>query len=95
MIQRGEDLRFALEPREPVRVGRERLGQDLDGDVAIELRVARPIHFAHPAGAEGGEDLVRAEARASGQGHESRLILVVALRRAKEKPDVSMPHRHS
>ena len=54
-------------------------------DVAIEPRVARAIHFAHAASAEGGDNLVRTEARASGQGHESGLILVVAPRRAKEK----------
>ena len=52
MVQRGEDFRFALESGHPFRVSRERLGQDLDGDVAIEPRVARPIHFAHAAGAE-------------------------------------------
>ena len=40
----------------------------LDRDVAIEPRVARPIHFTHAAGAEGGEDLVRAEASAGGEG---------------------------
>ena len=58
----ASSLRFALET---ARGGRDRartLGQDLDRDVAIELRVARAIHLAHAAGAEGGEDLVRAEA---------------------------------
>ena len=43
MIQRREGLRFALEAREAVGVVRERVGQDLDRDVAIQLacRVAR------------------------------------------------------
>ena len=59
-------LRFALEPREPIGVGGERLGQDLDRDVAIQLRVARAIDLAHAAGAEGRQDLVRAEAGAGG-----------------------------
>ena len=44
-----------------LRVGGERLRQDLDGDVAIELRVARAIHLAHAAFAQLGEDLIRAE----------------------------------
>ena len=70
MVQRGEDFRFALETGEPFRVGRERFGQDLDGDVAIEARVARPIDLAHPAGPEGGEDLVGAEA---GAGSKSQI----------------------
>ena len=61
MIQRRERLRFALEPREPLGIGGERLGQDLDRDVATELRVARAIDLAHAAGPEGGEDLVRAD----------------------------------
>jgi hypothetical protein len=86
MIERGEDFRFALEPRDAFRVSRERLGEDFDGDVAIEPRVARPIHFAHPASPDSGENLVRTEARASGQWHESSLILVVARRPAKDKP---------
>ena len=30
-------------------------------DVAIELRIARAIDLAHPAGAEGGDDFIRAE----------------------------------
>ena len=85
MIQRREDFRFALEPRHSFRVSRDRLWQDLDGDIAIELRVARAIYLAHATGAEGGDNLVRTEARASGQWHESRLILVMAPNRAKEK----------
>ena len=85
VIQGGEDFRFALKPRHSFRVSNEGLRQDLDGHIAIEPRVARPIHFAHPASPEGGENLVRTEARAIGQGHESGLILVVGPRHAKEK----------
>ena len=59
-------LRLALKPREPLRIGGERLGQDLDRDVAIQLRVARAIDLAHAAGAERRQDLVRAEACAGG-----------------------------
>ena len=47
MVQGGERLRLAREPREPLGIAREELGQHLDGDVAIELRVARAIHLAH------------------------------------------------
>ena len=52
MIQRREHLRFALEPREPIRIGRERLRQDLERDVAIQPRVAGAIHLAHAARAD-------------------------------------------
>ena len=53
MVQRGEHLRFALEAREAIRIARERVGQDLQRDVAIQLRIARAIHLAHAAGAKG------------------------------------------
>ena len=49
MVQRGEHLRLALEAGEAFGIVGERLGQDFDRDVAIELRVARPIHLSHPA----------------------------------------------
>src|SRR5207247_5879273 len=67
--QRGEQMGLALEAGQPLGIGRKELGQDLDGDVAPELRVARTIHFAHAARAERTDDFVRAEAAARGDGH--------------------------
>ena len=52
MVQRFERLRLALEAGDALRIAGERLGQDLDRHVAIELRVARAIHFAHAAAVE-------------------------------------------
>ena len=52
VVQRRQDLRLALEPRQPLRVLRHRLRQHLDRDVAVELRVPRPVHLSHPARAE-------------------------------------------
>jgi hypothetical protein len=49
MIQRGQQLRFALKPGQPLRIVRKRLRQDFDGQVAPQLDVVRLIHFAHPA----------------------------------------------
>ena len=69
MVQRGENLRLALESRETLRIIRERRGQDLDRNVAIELRVARAEHLAHPARADGARDFVRADSRSHGQRH--------------------------
>jgi hypothetical protein len=55
----------------------EVVADDLDGDVPIQLRVARPIDFAHPAGAQqrdvsydpirvpGARDMNRADYRTS------------------------------
>ena len=70
VCQLGDRARFAVEPLAELRIGGERLGQDLDRDRAVEARVAPAIHFAHAASAERGVDLVRAEARAGSQGHD-------------------------
>ena len=68
MIQRGEDLRFALEAGEAIGIAGEGIRQNLERDVAIQLRIARAIHLAHAAGAKGREDFVRAEAGAWSEG---------------------------
>ena len=49
MIQRGQHLRFPLEPREALGIASERGWQDLDRDIAIELGIARAVDLAHPA----------------------------------------------
>ena len=72
MIQRGEDLRFALEPRHSFTVQRERVGQDLDGDVAIEPRVARLVDLAHATRAERRQDFVGAETGSGCERHVGR-----------------------
>jgi hypothetical protein len=52
-----------------LRIGRERVRENFDRDRPIEPRVAGFVHLAHPAGAEQGQDFVRAEA---GAGRESQ-----------------------
>ncbi len=61
MIGRGEQLRFALEAREPVGILGGRGEQHLDRDVAPEAGVARPIDLAHRPRAELRGDLVGAQ----------------------------------
>jgi hypothetical protein len=70
MRQRGDRLRFALEARDTIGIGRELPGQDLDRDKPIQLRIARAIDLAHAAGANRPGHFVRAEACARGQRHE-------------------------
>jgi hypothetical protein len=65
---RRKSWRFPLEAREAHRVLRHASGKHLDRDLAIELRVARPLHLAHPARAEGRDDLVGAEVVSGEQG---------------------------
>ncbi len=69
MVERGQQPRLALEAGEPVRIGREEARQDLDRDVAPELRVAGAVHLAHPARTNGGLNFVRTEASTGWQGH--------------------------
>ena len=62
-------------PRQPLGVGSNRVGQNLDGDLPLQVGVGRAIHLAHPAHADLGGDFVRAEAGARSQSHKVRLEL--------------------
>ena len=69
-VEAGEHLRFPLEPGEPVRISREGVGEDLQRDVAAELRVGGAIDLAHAAYADEGGHVIVPEAGADGQGHD-------------------------
>ena len=78
VIQRGEHPRLALEAREPIRMARERARQDLDRDVAPELRVVRPVHLAHAAGAEQRLQLISAKGRTRSWSSGTKSVTVCA-----------------
>ena len=61
VVERSEDARLALEARQALGIGRERVGQDLDRHFAFEPAIARPVHLSHAARAENREDLVTPE----------------------------------
>ena len=61
MVEAGEHLGFTLEPSQSIGITRECLGQDLESDLAVELRVGRFPHFAHPAFGQFGADGVMPE----------------------------------
>ena len=69
--ERGDRLRLALEAGERLGGGREVRRQHLHRDVAVELRVARPVDLAHPAGAERGLDPIRPEPVAGREAHRA------------------------
>ena len=69
VIDRGDRARLALESREPIGISCKNRGQHLDGDVAAEPRVPRPIDDAHTSGADERQDFVRTQPRAWGQRH--------------------------
>jgi hypothetical protein len=73
MGEGGRRARLALEALAPVRIRRHGRGQDFQGDIASESRVARAVDLPHPAGARGGDDLVRAEPRLRRKRHGARL----------------------
>jgi hypothetical protein len=59
VIERRQHLRLALESSHAIGILRERLGQDLDGNVAVELGVSGAPDLSHPALAElGGNAIV-------------------------------------
>ena len=49
----------------------ECFGEDLQGDVAIQLCIAGAVHLAHAAGADDGNDLILTEANAGRQAHRA------------------------
>ena len=63
-------LSLTLEASEGVGIGRHSRGQDLDRDVAVQLRVVSLEHLAHAAGADRRDDLVRTENGSWDQCHE-------------------------
>src|SRR5205085_1459667 len=75
MRERGDGLGLALEAGERVGVRGQLRGEDLDRDLPVELRVARPVDLAHPARAERREDLVGTETGAGAESHEIGRIL--------------------
>ncbi len=81
-----------LEAAQAIGVGGEGGGEDLDRDVAAEARVLGAVDLPHAAGADGGEDLVGAEAGAGGEGHWVGGILVAGgLEKSPPRRDPSPP----
>ena len=70
MIQRGEDFRLTLKPRQPTDVSGNSRRQNLDRDLALQVGVRRAIHLPHPAHANLGNDFIRAEAGAGAERHQ-------------------------
>jgi len=75
VAERGEEACLTLETSEAVRVAGEAIGQDLDGDVAAQARVACAIHLAHFPGADSAEELVGSQALPGGQAQERSFVM--------------------
>ena len=66
---RPRSLRGRMRSRQAIEVGCERLGQDLERHITVELRVAGAVNLAQAASADLGRDIVVAESRADREGH--------------------------
>jgi hypothetical protein len=60
---------FSLEPRQAIGIPRQRIGEDLDRDVAIQPRVPRTVHLAHPACTKHTDDFVLSKPEPGGERH--------------------------
>ena len=70
MVEGGHCPRLPLEALEAFLVLRHLPGQDLDRHVPSQAPVARAVHLAHAARAEGSDDLVRSQAESGRKGHQ-------------------------
>ena len=52
---------FPLEAFPQFRILRKMIGENLDGNIAVQARIVRTIDFPHAARAERGNDLIRPE----------------------------------
>ena len=69
VIQGGERPGFALEARTSRRIRSQRIGQNLDRDVATKPGIVSAIHLTHPARAERADDFVRTETVSDPEAH--------------------------
>ena len=74
MIESRHRTCLVLEPLSPSRVAARITGDDLDGDSTIETRIRCAIHLPHPAPANSGHDLIRAEPRPRHKAHRLGLF---------------------
>jgi hypothetical protein len=73
-VELGERPRLALEAGQPVRVGRELVGQRLDRDGPVEPRVAAEVDDAHPSAPDLAVDGVRSDAGSGARRHGGSLL---------------------
>lgn len=73
VVQRRDGARLALETGAGFLILRKTRGEDPDGHLPPEARVASPLHLPHAASADGREDLIGNDACAGCQGHGQTL----------------------
>ena len=69
MIQRRQQLGFAVEACHALHVARKLVRQNLNSDAAPQPRILRQVHLAHPTRAKRGTDLIGPKFSTGRQGH--------------------------
>ena len=84
MVQRGEHFGFALKARQPLESAATSVGKHLERDVALQVRVGRAVHLAHPAHTDEGGHSVRSDSSPRRKGHriEDSIVRTVELQRS-------------
>src|SRR5262249_20066851 len=70
MIQRGQNLRFAFESRQTLRVLRQPIRQGFDRHVPAEFGIAAAVDFAHTARSDAVQDFNRTKLCSTRQRHD-------------------------
>jgi hypothetical protein len=91
MIERGEQLRFAMKAREAIGIRGEELRQDLQRDGAIQLGVEPAVDLAHATGAEQLAKLIESNPCAGRQCH----VAAVSYLFSRSDPAITWPGRAS
>ena len=69
VIQRCQYLRFSHETVHAFPIARKNVGQDLNGNIPLQLCVATTEDFSHPTASQQRSDFVRREVRADCDWH--------------------------
>ena len=83
MIEGREDVRLALEAGTPVGVARDRVRQDLERHLPLQLQVAGAIDLAHSARPERCQNLIWAKRGAGVERHRRGAIIGAPARSAQ------------
>ena len=71
MFERCEDVRFSREASQALPGSSVKTGQNVDRNVAVQLRIAGAVHLAHAACVKQADDFIRADARTRAQSYEA------------------------
>ena len=76
VIERGRRFRFLLESVQTVGVSGNGGGQDFDGNVTRQARIASSIDLSHAPCTQEGDNLIRAQASARLQRHGANIGII-------------------